>query len=124
MYLPNNPTACAEMTWNNKQVDIRTEHDRQVVGFKMGQNDDDVSVIKFESFSHDNSSQVNPVLLSNVQHPVSELDAATKGYVDIRVPAWTEADEGKVLKIVNGVPTWASIGITSTDDSAGNVVIS
>ena len=28
-------------------------------------------------------------------------------YVNIRVPAWTEADEGKTLKIVNGTPTWA-----------------
>lgn len=27
-------------------------------------------------------------------------------YVDVRVPAWTEADEGAVLKIVNGIPTW------------------
>ncbi len=49
---------------------------------------------------------------------------ATQEYVDIRVPAWTEADEGKVLKIVNGVPTWANIEITSADDGAGNVVIS
>jgi hypothetical protein len=48
----------------------------------------------------------------------------TQEYVDIRVPAWTEADEGKVLRIVNGVPTWANIEITSIDDSAGNVVIS
>jgi hypothetical protein len=48
----------------------------------------------------------------------------TQEYVDISVPAWTEADEGKVLRIVNGVPTWANIEITSIDDSAGNVVIS
>jgi len=27
-------------------------------------------------------------------------------YVDIRVPAWTDTDEGAVLKIVNGTPTW------------------
>ena len=49
---------------------------------------------------------------------------ATQEYVDIRVPAWTEADEGKVLKIINGIPTWANIKITSADDGAGNVVIS
>ena len=30
-------------------------------------------------------------------------------YVKIRVPAWTAADEGKVLKIVNGTPTWSTI---------------
>lgn len=32
---------------------------------------------------------------------------ATEEYINIRVPAWTEADEGKVLKIINGVPTWS-----------------
>lgn len=31
----------------------------------------------------------------------------TTEYIDIRVPAWTEADEGKVLTIINGTPTWA-----------------
>lgn len=34
---------------------------------------------------------------------------ATQEYVNIRVPAWTEADEGKFLRIVNGVPTWATV---------------
>lgn len=34
---------------------------------------------------------------------------ATEEYVDIRVPTWTDADEGKVLKIVNGIPTWANL---------------
>ena len=32
---------------------------------------------------------------------------ATEEYINIRVPAWTDADEGKVLKIINGVPTWS-----------------
>ena len=31
---------------------------------------------------------------------------ATEEYVNIRVPAWTDADEGAVLKIVNGMPAW------------------
>ena len=34
---------------------------------------------------------------------------ATEAYVDIRVPAWTSADEGKFLRIVNGTPTWATV---------------
>ena len=34
---------------------------------------------------------------------------ADKNYVDIRVPAWTDADEGKILQIVNGTPTWISL---------------
>ena len=33
----------------------------------------------------------------------------SKDYVDVRVPAWTEADEGKVLGIVNGKPSWVSL---------------
>lgn len=35
-----------------------------------------------------------------------EKKLATEEYINVRVPAWTSADEGKVLKIVNGVPTW------------------
>lgn len=34
---------------------------------------------------------------------------ATEEYVNIRVPAWTDADEGKILQIVNGTPTWVSL---------------
>ena len=33
----------------------------------------------------------------------------TEEYVDIRVPAWTDEDEGAILKIVNGTPTWVKI---------------
>lgn len=35
-----------------------------------------------------------------------EKKLATEEYINIRVPAWTTADEGKVLKIINGIPTW------------------
>lgn len=35
-----------------------------------------------------------------------EKKLATEEYINIRVPAWTDADEGKVLKIINGIPTW------------------
>lgn len=35
-----------------------------------------------------------------------ENKLATEEYINIRVPAWTSADEGKVLKIINGIPTW------------------
>ena len=31
---------------------------------------------------------------------------ATEDYINIRVPAWSDTDEGKVLKIINGTPTW------------------
>jgi hypothetical protein len=36
-----------------------------------------------------------------------ENKLATEEYINIRVPAWTDADEGKVLKIINGTPTWS-----------------
>jgi hypothetical protein len=36
-----------------------------------------------------------------------EKKLATEEYINIRVPAWTAADEGKVLKIINGTPTWS-----------------
>ena len=44
---------------------------------------------------------------------------ATEEYVDIRVPAWTSEDEGKILRIVNGTPTWTSmdnVELISTQD--------
>lgn len=28
--------------------------------------------------------------------------------IEAKIPAYSSADEGKVLKIVNGVPTWVS----------------
>lgn len=34
---------------------------------------------------------------------------ATEEYVNIRVPIWTVEDEGKVLKIINGQPTWTTL---------------
>lgn len=33
---------------------------------------------------------------------------ATEEYIDIRVPAWTVEDEGKILKIINNTPVWVS----------------
>lgn len=39
---------------------------------------------------------------------------ATQEYVDIRVPVWTETDEGKFLRIVNGTPTWSTV--TNTEE--------
>lgn len=53
-----------------------------------------------------------PVSLKSVANNIVNIQTslesnyATKEYINIRVPAWTEADEGKILKIVNGVPTW------------------
>lgn len=37
----------------------------------------------------------------------NEKKLATEEYINIRVPAWTTADEGKTLKIINGIPTWS-----------------
>lgn len=30
------------------------------------------------------------------------------GLIEAKIPAYSSADEGKVLKIVGGVPTWVS----------------
>lgn len=49
----------------------------------------------------DESRKLSPNLLPE--------SVATKEYINIRVPAWTDADEGKFLRIVNGTPTWVSI---------------
>ena len=45
--------------------------------------------------------------IAGIEIPEVNLEGyATEEYVNIRVPAWTDADEGAVLKIVNGMPTW------------------
>ena len=44
-----------------------------------------------------------------VGEPQASDSAATKGYVDsVALPPFTADDEGKVLKIVDGVPTWVT----------------
>ena len=40
---------------------------------------------------------------------IREAINTTKQYIDIRVPAQTSADEGKFLRIVNGISTWATV---------------
>lgn len=45
----------------------------------------------------------------HIGEPEASDSAATKRYVDDRaLPTFTADDEGKVLKIVNGVPTWVT----------------
>ena len=44
-----------------------------------------------------------------VGEPQASDSAATKGYVDsVALPPFTADDEGKVLRIVNGVPAWVT----------------
>lgn len=52
---------------------------------------------------------VGGVTVTGLPDPTGPTDAATKGYVDARtLPTFTADDEGKVLKIVDGVPTWVT----------------
>lgn len=47
--------------------------------------------------------------VTNLPDPVETSDAVPKSYVDAKsLPAYTSDDEGKVLKIVDGVPTWVT----------------
>ena len=36
------------------------------------------------------------------------LNTKMSDYVDIRIPDWSDAEEGAVLKIINGTPTWVN----------------
>lgn len=40
--------------------------------------------------------------------PTADNEAATKGYVDMLLPDFTDADNGKVLGVVNGALAWVS----------------
>lgn len=40
--------------------------------------------------------------------PTEDNEAATKGYVDAILPAFTEADNDKVLGVVNGALAWVT----------------
>lgn len=40
--------------------------------------------------------------------PTESNEAVTKGYVDAILPAFTEADNGKVLGVVNGALAWVT----------------
>lgn len=46
--------------------------------------------------------------LSGVATPIMDNQAANKAYVDAILPAFTEADNGKVLGIVNGALAWVN----------------
>ena len=54
------------------------------------------------------SDIANKASKTEVEEMISTYDQDIKAYMDIRVPTWTETDEGAVLKIVNGTPTWVT----------------
>lgn len=64
-----------------------------------------LSTVKFYAHGFDARNKS----INAVAAPTYKYDAVNKEYVDIRVPAWTEDDEGKFLRIVNGTPAWVSI---------------
>lgn len=67
---------------------------------------DDKTFVEFHSVNSEGAQIDGLRVNSDNTFVVKLVELATKDYVDIRVPAWAEADEGAVLKIVNGTPTW------------------
>ena len=45
--------------------------------------------------------------LTNINNDVFKTKAEEAGVLGL--PDYTSADEGKILKIVNGIPTWVSV---------------
>lgn len=67
---------------------------------------DDKTFVEFHSVNSEGAQIDGLRVNSDNTFVVKLVELATKDYVDIRVPAWTDADEGAVLKIVNGTPAW------------------
>lgn len=67
---------------------------------------DDKTFVEFHSVNSEGVQIDGLRVNSDNTFVVKLVELATEEYVNIRVPAWTEADEGAVLKIVNGTPTW------------------
>lgn len=67
---------------------------------------DDKTFVEFHSVNSEGAQIDGLRVNSDNTFVVKLVELATEEYVNIRVPAWTEADEGAVLKIVNGTPTW------------------
>jgi hypothetical protein len=69
---------------------------------------DDDSFIEFHSVNSENT-QIDGLKINNDNtFSIKLVKLATEEYIDIRVPAWTSENEGAVLKIVNGTPTWVN----------------
>lgn len=49
------------------------------------------------------------VIVSGIATPTSDNHAVNKQYVDNKVPNTTTSDNGKFLRVVNGVPTWVAL---------------
>lgn len=68
---------------------------------------------------HANKDGLKTTKVTAEEMSVGGKPAATQEYVDIRVPAWTSDDEGKFLRLVDGVPAWVTFAvITFTVDGA------
>ena len=78
----------------------------------LSQSDFDLAASKNITIALITTNYVEDKRLSDIANKADKTEIpsieglATQEYVDIRVPAWTETDEGAVLKIVNGTPTW------------------
>lgn len=69
---------------------------------------DDDSFVEFHSVNSENT-QIDGLKINNDNtFSIKLVKLVTEEYIDIRVPAWTSENEGAVLKIVNGTPTWVN----------------
>lgn len=73
-----------------------------IVGVASISNTDNVLALESEV-------SVNNHKVTDLLNPTEAQDAATKSYVDSILPAFTEADNGKVLGIINGSLAWIKI---------------
>lgn len=72
---------------------------------------DSVKALPLSGGTMEGGINMNGQALSGLNEPAAADQAANKGYVDKAAPAATDADNGKILTVVNGSAAWQSVEV-------------
>lgn len=100
----------------NNNVTLCGSSERKWVGEEEIFYGSDINIRTYETGSIYLNSGINGIYLNGKTYINDQLLDLEK----IAIPEYTEADEGKVLQIVNGVPTWVGLSTTADIDAIIN----